>query len=391
MGEWNPFITFKFLILSILFASILMGERLCIAQMVRLDQMTSSQFKRGDHSTLNKPPIKSVALSLHFELPELGLTYSRCLDHAIDLGATHVALIVQAQMDHIYASTINLVGAEVTSFSNLERVITLAKARDLKVILFPILWIDQRADGEWRGRLKPRDPDRWWSEYELWLNRLAAIGERHHVDMLSIGSELSSLEGERDRWRSLIKRLRVNFSGALTYSANWDHFEKVDFWDLLDMIGITAYYPLTDDPSRIKEEASAKLMTDEMIERWKLIRLSLIEWLENRKPRRPLFFTELGYPSQEGGAHKPWHYLQSAQVDLEVQRRAFEAFRHAWRGERHLRGVNIWNIWGLGGPHDAWYTLRGKPASAEVKRLFKSMDKAPRQGHKLGSVRGKSR
>ena len=58
---------------------------------------------------------------------------------------------------------------------------------------------------------------------------------------------------------------------------------------------------------------------------------------------------------------------------LEAQRAAFEA--NKTRGlARAPRGVNLWPIWGLGGPDDAWYTLRGKPASQEVKRLLKSLD-----------------
>lgn len=361
----------------------------------------SDGFSQTSHVAMNRPqrdsqsiqaPVKSVALSLHFELPELGLTYERCLDHAKDLGASHVTLIVQAQMEEVSSSTIIFEGNESTSIDTLTEVIKLAKSKGLKVILFPILWIQNRAEGEWRGTLNPKDRDRWWSAYESWMISLATLGEHNQVEVLSIGSELSSMEEESGRWRAMIRRLRVSFSGALTYSANWDHFEQVSFWDLLDIIGMTAYYPLLegDQPFRIHPSHSERVLK-EMIDRWKMIRLSLTDWLERTYPDRMIFFTELGYPSQVGGAHKPWHYLQSNEVDLEVQRVAYEAFQIAWQGEQRLRGVNIWNIWGLGGPEDAWYTLRGKPASGEVKHLFQSLDASHLFGHKSGSARVKSR
>ena len=99
----------------------------------------------------------------------------------------------------------------------------------------------------------------------------------------------------------------------------------------------------------------------------------LTEWLDTLKYPKPLMITELGYPSQRGGAARPWHYTQSALIDLEVQRRAFMAFARGWTGERRLGGINIWNLWGLGGAQDTWYTLRGKPAFGEVRSLITQM------------------
>ena len=61
---------------------------------------------------------------------------------------------------------------------------------------------------------------------------------------------------------------------------NWDHF-GVPFWDLLDVIGLTAYYPLLSSSEKkltgdhIERERS-------MVDRWRMIRLGLNDWLERR-------------------------------------------------------------------------------------------------------------
>ncbi len=367
----------RLILASVLLLSFVYGE--AYPQELTIGSSTTSSIK-AQRMTQR---IKSVALSLHFELPELGLTYRRCLEYAKQLGASHVAIVVQAQMTETTSSTLSTQGGESTSMTELKRVIGLAEELSLKVILFPIIWLDQRGEGEWRGTLAPRDLNRWWISYEEWITTLAVLAEKHKVSMLSIGSELSSLESDEGRWRAMIRRLRSSYSGLMTYSANWDHFDQVGFWDQLDMIGLTAYYPLATPQSilRKRERSSShskpRLRVNSMRSRWSLVRLGLIEWLEKHHPQRSIFFTELGYPSQVGGAEKPWHYLQSAEVDLDIQRDAFIAFRETWREDKRLRGVNIWNIWGLGGPHDAWYTIRGKPASKEVARLFEVLSDIP--------------
>lgn len=310
--------------------------------------------------------VNSAALSLHFELPELGLTYENCLQYIKALGASHVAINIQVTMEHTDSSFLRLKGSEVTKIEDVKRVLSMAKTIGLKVIIFPIIWVENREIGEWRGTLKPQDQDRWWSAYESWIGDLAALAEMYQVDYFSIGSELSSLEGEEGRWRALIRRVKGIYKGRLTYSANWDHFEEVGFWDQLDVIGITAYYPLVQD--------GEKPTLDSMRERWLLIKAGLLDWLDHNFPKQRLLFTELGYPSQLGGATQPWHYLQSNQVDLNVQKEAFQAFREVWHTVPQLLGVNIWNLWGLGGPHDAWYTVRGKPAAAEVQKLFQQLN-----------------
>ena len=106
-----------------------------------------------------------------------------------------------------------------------------------------------------------------------------------------------------------------------------------------------------------------------MTERWSAVRAQLESFAHRQK--RPLFFTEVGYPSIQGGATWPWHYGREAPLDLGEQARAYDAFIHVWRTPSSVfRGVLFWNWEGAGGPTDTGYTPRGKPAAEHVKAWF---------------------
>jgi hypothetical protein len=96
----------------------------------------------------------------------------------------------------------------------------------------------------WRGTLAPADVDAWWQSYERLHHprrRLAAA----HGPPRWWSARLGSTEHWRERWYHLISRVRRTFKGRLLYSANWDHWQEVSFWDRLDGLGVTGYFELT--------------------------------------------------------------------------------------------------------------------------------------------------
>jgi hypothetical protein len=227
-------------------------------------------------------------------------------------------------------------------------------------MLFPILWVEKRAIGDWRGTLAPKDPEQWWRSYGQFIEHYARLAKEAGAHILSVGSEFASLEGERDRWVELIGRIRRIFDGQLLYSANWDHYVEVSFWDQVDLAGLTGYYRLT-----MNAEASQA----ELTKAWRLIRNKILKWQSTMG--RPLVFTELGYPSLDGAASSPWDYTTGKPLDLEEQRRCFQAFADAWADEPRLRGVFFWNWWGPGKGTDTWYTIKAKPAEAVMRAWFR--------------------
>ena len=290
------------------------------------------------------------------------------IDEIAAIGASHVALVVTwAQPDvraiHIAPSKATIDDAIV------DRAIARAHARGLDVLLFPILTIDRLRPGEWRGTVQPGDIDAWWLSYEQFIVHYATIAARHDTESLLVGSELGSTEAWRYRWYHLISRVERLYGGTLVYSANWDHYQQVSFWNRLDFIGVTGYFEL----SRSKNASQAELERA-----WRPIRDQLVAYAARQD--RPLWITEIGYTSVDGAATRPWDYTMAGAIDLEEQRRLYAAFVRVWTGVSRLEGVFFWNWYGKGGPDDRDYTPKGKPAEAVLRRWWSpaaSQDRKP--------------
>ena len=303
--------------------------------------------------------VDGMALSLYYEDPARGIVFDKMVEEIAATGATHVSIIAQWAQPDVYATTVAPHPKETTSDAVVRRVMRKARSHGLRVMLFPILWVEKRAIGEWRGTLAPTDLEAWWRSYERFIMHYARMAKEEEATLFSVGSEFASLEADEVRWRALIAKVRTVFPGQLLYSANWDHYREVPFWDALDFIGLTAYYRLTDkhDPSQAELTAA-----------WGQIKASLLEW--QRTVGRPMLFTELGYPSLDGAARAPWDYTQPTAMDHEEQRRCLVAFAETWRNEPALAGVFFWNWWGPDDGQNTWYTFKGKPAEGVVRAWF---------------------
>jgi hypothetical protein len=79
------------------------------------------------------------------------------------------------------------------------------------------------------------------------MKHYAIVAEGAGADVLCVGSELVSAEGRSDQWLRTIRMVRKIYKGKLTYSANWDAYTRVPFWEHLDIVGMNSYYTLGDD------------------------------------------------------------------------------------------------------------------------------------------------
>jgi hypothetical protein len=105
----------------------------------------------------------------------------------------------------------------------------------------------------------------------------------------------------------------------------------------------------------------------EIEKRWREIQSDLIPFV--KKTGKPLVFLEAGWCSIGNAASAPWDYTQDQEpLDLDLQKRLYEAFFNVWYGNPNLGGFSIWE-WppGEGGPDDRGYTPKDKPAEAVLK------------------------
>ena len=69
--------------------------------------------------------------------------------------------------------------------------------------------------------------------------------------------ELDKTLRHEHRWRRIIAAVRKVTKAPLTYAANWTDYQRVGFWDDLDIIGIQAYFPVSDKKSASVAELHA--------------------------------------------------------------------------------------------------------------------------------------
>jgi hypothetical protein len=184
-------------------------------------------------SSLPAPPVRpevaqGVALGLHFQDPEA--SYEGYLWEIARAGADTVSLVVSWSQTDIRATELAPRPGETPPDEGVRRAIAAAHKMGLKVLLFPIIMIEQRGRGEWRGKLAPSDRERWYASYRGFLLHYATIAAACGAEQLSVGSELGSMQVDAARWRGLIGEVRAVYGGRLLYSANWDDYESVHFW-----------------------------------------------------------------------------------------------------------------------------------------------------------------
>ncbi|MBI4509420.1 MAG: hypothetical protein HY698_07265 [Deltaproteobacteria bacterium] len=304
--------------------------------------------------------MKGMALGLYFaEADYKGWSFQNMLGEIRSIGADHVSLVVSWKQPDVRSVTLAPDAATTLPDARLRSLIRDAHKRGLKVFLFPIIELDVRRPLEWRGTIAPRDVSAWWTGYQKFILHYARIAAEEKVELFSVGSELLSTETWRDRWAALISQVRKGFRGKVLYSANWDHYEKVSFWDLVDYLGVTAYNELSRSHDASEEELTTA---------WRNVRASLSAF--SQKAGKPIIITEVGYTSQDGSAVHPWDYTSRSPLDLEEQRRCYAAFVTAWNGENTLAGVFWWNWFGAGGGKDTYYTPKGKPAEGILRRWY---------------------
>ena len=177
----------------------------------------------------------------------------------------------------------------------MERAVQIVRSEGLQLFIKPHLsyW----GSFTWRGAIT-FDTDAAWAQffdgYRAFILDQARFARDHGVPALAVGTELEQAVRFEDRWRSLIAEVRQIYDGHLTYAANWDGLERVEFWDALDSIGVQAYFPMGDrSSSRAALERRWVGVLDEL-------RGLSIRW------DRPVVFAEIGYTRSVDAAARPW-------------------------------------------------------------------------------------
>jgi len=222
-----------------------------------------------------------------------------------------------------------------------------------------------------------RDWQRWFESYRGYILPFAREAQQAGADMFCVGRELdTSVVAREADWRDVVARVRAEFHGPLTYSANFDTWQGIAFWDALDFIGVSAYFPLSDraDPQLAELEAS-----------WERLLAPLAA--AARRWGKPVLLTEAGFPSIPNAARAPWRE-ERVTADVWLQARCYEATLRALARQPAVEGVFFWLWERTSDPpfRDASHAIVGKPASFSMMRHFVGgpASRTPDPSHRSG-------
>lgn len=320
----------------------------------------------------SRPAVRQIrGISLQLHVGDDQQAYDALVDEIAKTGANTVCLTVTGLQDNAGSAHIATKPSRTPADARLASLIDHAHKQGLQVVLMPLVLLENARSGEWRGKINPTKDghswDDWWKDYDAFILHYAQVAQEAGVEMFMVGSELISVESQTEHWTSLIAQVRQGYHGLLSYSANWDHYKAVGYWDKLDAVGLTSYYELSKKPNPT---------VDELVEAWKPIKQQILAW--QAKVNRPVLFTELGWPNQKTAAEFAWDYYRSPKdPDPALQRACFEAFFRTWADEKALAGYVIWE-WrtSLGQKTDAnsdtSYCPKDKPAMEIIGQYFRS-------------------
>lgn len=241
-----------------------------------------------------------------------------------------------------------------------------AHDNNLKVMLKPQVYIR----GGWVGDVDFKTEQEWqkWEEtYRTYIMTFAHIADQENIDLFCIGTEYKIAAQKREKfWRNLIAEVRGTYKGKITYSSNWDGYKKVPFWDAVDFIGLSAYFPLTE----IKTPSVTMLKKE-----WKPILNKLKKFSNINK--KNLLFTEFGYLSVDHCADKNWlleKQLNQLEINEEAQANAYHALLETFGEQKFWSGGFLWkwfpNMNGHEGHPEKDYTPQGKEAEDVIRYWY---------------------
>ena len=238
-----------------------------------------------------------------------------------------------------------------------------AHEKGIKVCLKPMV---NCKDGVWRALINFPDEtmngedkywNAWFESYSAYILHYAEFAQDHHIEMFCIGCEMLGTERKEDHWRNLIHKVRNIYQGLLVYNTNHGKEQGVSWFDSLDYIGTSAYYP-------VAKGSHYNLVT--MRSKWK----EIAEHLEtvSAKFEKPILFMEIGCRSARGCAKIPWDFIHKEyEFDEGEQATFYESCLMELAHKEWFAGVFWWD-WSTVIYHTREEALKEKGFNIHLKK-----------------------
>jgi len=251
----------------------------------------------------------------------------------------------------IFDSEWNLPDAELEAF------VKYAQSLGLKVILKPTV---NCLDGTWRAFINffdnevPPEPkwSEWFKSHTAFHLHYAKLARELGCVMYITGCEMVMAERKSQHWRELVGECRDVSGLPVSYNTDKYQEDSVDWWDAVDVISSSGYYPFGS--------------WDEQLDRIEKVVL---------KYDKPFFFAEIGCMSAQGSGTRPNDWTAGGDADNAEQASWYREMFEKTLARLWVDGYGLWS-WQANpadDPDERGYSLFGKEAQRVVLRNFSTM------------------
>jgi hypothetical protein len=272
-------------------------------------------------------------------------------------GANFVIFAPGAVQENSHSEIIDFTGEWTLGDQEMYDMIAYAKSIGLRVAIKPTV---NCKDGTWRAFINFFDHDvpcepkwsNWFRSYTTFQLHFAEIAEKSGCEMFIAGCEMVMAQRREAEWRKLIADIKASFHGLVSYNTDKYQEEHVLWWDCVDVISSSGYYPITNwDQELDRIEAVVK------------------------QYNKPFFFAETGCMSATGSSKVPNDWGCTGDINLEEQAEWYRVMLEKTSKREWMQGYGLWDwAWSQYHVEDAdksnGYDIYGKPAEEIVKEYF---------------------
>lgn len=272
-------------------------------------------------------------------------------------GANLITLVPNGLQETAQSEEISYTTEATMSDEELIHVIDYAHEIGLAVAIKPTA---NCMNGTWRAHINFFDKDvhcepkwgNWFASYTDFQLHYAAIAEKTGCEMFIAGCEMVMSERRESQWRKLIADIKAVYSGPVSYNTDKYQEDNVSWWDCVDIISSSGYYPLKDWEAELDRIEKVVL-----------------------KFNKPFFFAECGCMSTEGSSKSPNSWTLHGDVNLREQADWYTAMFEACRKRSWVGGFCIWD-WAGKQYHPSkaeshgGYEIFEKPSQSIVQKYF---------------------
>lgn len=255
------------------------------------------------------------------------------------------------------------------SDEELREMIRYAKKKGVGVALKPTV---NCKNGVWRAYISFFERDvvcepkwsNWFHSYTDFQIHYAKIAKEEQCEMFIAGCEMVMTEHRETEWRHLLAKIREVYDGLLSYNTDKYQEENISWWDAVDVISSSGYYPIDD---------------------WER-QLDRIEKVVNQY-KKPFFFAEAGCMSREGSKYVPNNWGLQGKQRLEEQVEWYEAMFLACEKRNWMKGFAMWDWKPIMNTEqeakkDDGYEICKKPVQEVIRRFYENKKESEIVFHK---------